>query len=328
VRRRDFITVIAGAAAWPLGARAQQGNGIRRIVLLNPIAASDPEAQPRLSAFLQGLQQLGWIEGRNVHVEARWGVTDSADIRKAAEEAVALSPDVIVVSGSVMLAQVLQLTRSIPIIFVTVADPVGNGYVDSLARPGGNATGFMMMEYGLAAKWLELLKEIAPGITRVAVLRDAAVTASVGQFAVIQSVALSLGVDVSAINLRDDAEIKRAVAGFARSASDGLILTSSNYSAVHRDLIIGLAARYNLPAVYVERLFVTSGGLISYGPNFVDQYRNAASYVDRILKGEKPADLPVQAPTKYELAVNLKTAKTLGLTIPAAVLSRADEVVE
>ena len=328
IGRRQFISVLGGAAPWPLAARAQQGERMRRIGVLDGIAADDPVGEARRAAFLQELQQLGWTDGHNVHIDIRWAAGNAADTRKYAAELVTLAPDVILTGGAAGLGPLLQATRAVPIVFVIVPDPVGAGFVDSLSRPGGNATGFMMFEYSLCGKWLELLKEIAPGVTRAAVLRDPAITAGIGQFAVIQSVAPSVGVDVIPINMVEAAEIERAVAAFARSANGGLILTASALSVVHRDLIITLAARYKLPAVYLERLYVAGGGLISYGPRFIDQYRNAAVYVDRILKGEKPADLPVQAPTKYELAVNLKTAKALGLNVPQAVLSRADEVIE
>src|SRR5208282_6507780 len=311
MRRREFITLLGGAAAWPLAARAQQGERMRRIGVLFGIAADDPTSQAFDAAFVQGLQQLGWTEGRNVHIDARWAAGNAADSRKYAAELVALAPDVILTGGSV--EPLLQATRTVPIVFAAGADPVGSGFVDSLSQPGGNATGFMSFEYSLSGKWLELLKEIAPGVTRAVVLRDPAITAGIGQFAVIQAVAPAVGVDVSAINVRDAAEIERAVTAFARAANGGLIVTESPLSGVHRDLIIALAARYKLPAVYYERYYVAGGGLISYGPTFVDQFRRAAGYVDRILKGEKPADLPVQAPTKYELVINLKTAKALGL---------------
>ena len=301
---------------------------MRRIGVLTPLAADDPDGLARLAAFLQALRQLGWTEGRNVRIDARWSAGNAADTRKYASELVALAPDVILSVGSAPTGPLLQATRAVPIVFAIVPDPVGSGFVDSLSRPGGNATGFVMFEYSLCGKWPELLKEIAPGVTRAAVLRDPAITAGIGQFAVIQSVAPSVGVDVSPINLGAVAEIERGVAAFARSANGGLILTASALSQLHRDLIIALAARYKLPAVYEERDYVAAGGLVSYGSNFLDQYRRAAGYVDRILKGEKPADLPVQVPTKYELAVNLKTAKALGLAIPQAVLARADEVIE
>ena len=300
---------------------------MRRIGVLAGFAADDQVNQAYSAAFLQGLQQLGWTDGRNVHIDIRLGASNAADARKYAAELVALAPDVILSAGAT-IGPLLEATRTVPIVFVIVPDPVGAGIVDSLSRPGGNATGFMLFEYSLCGKWLELLKEIAPGVTRAAVLRDAALTAGIGQFAVIQAVAPAVGVEVSPVGLRDATEIERAVAAFAQSANGGLILTASALSAVHRDLIITLAARYKLPAVYDTRLFVADGGLVSYGPNFVDQFRRAAGYVDRIFKGAKPADLPVQAPTKYELIINLKTAKALGLTVPQSILARADEVVE
>jgi putative ABC transport system substrate-binding protein len=328
MKRREFITVLCGAAAWPMTARAQQPERVRRIGVLSPLPADQPDDQVRLAAFLKALSQLGWTDGRNVRIEARWSAGDAAITRKYAAELVALAPDVILATGAAGIAEMLQATRSVPIVFVVVPDPVGSGFVESLAQPGGNATGFMQFEYSLSAKWLELLKEIAPGVTRAAVLRDPAISTGIGQFAVIQYVAPSVGVDVRAINLRDAAEIERSVAAFARAPNGGLILTAGALSAVHRDLIISLAARFKLPATYQERAYVAAGGLVSYGANFVDQYRRAAGYVDRILKGEKPADLPVQAPTKYELAINLKTAKALGLTVPPALLARADEVIE
>ncbi|MGC1922781.1 MAG: ABC transporter substrate-binding protein, partial [Pseudolabrys sp.] len=280
------------------------------------------------AAFVRGLQQLGWTDGRNIRIDYRWGAGDADNMRKYAAELVALAPDVILASGTASVAPLLQATRTVPIVFVQVTDPVGAGFVDSLAHPGGNATGFLLFEYAISAKWLELLKEIAPRVSRAGVIRDPAQTAGTGQFGVIQSVAPSLGMDVSAINLRDAPEIERGIAAFARSANGGLILTSSALSVVHRDLIVTLAARHKLPAVYYRRQFVTGGGLISYGPDVAEQNRRAAGYVDRILKGEKPADLPVQAPTKYELLVNLKTAKALGLTVPTSLLARADEVIE
>ena len=328
MRRREFITLLGGAAvAWPLTARAQQPERMRRIGVLAPTAPDDAEAQTRFAALRQGLQRFGWIEGRNLQIDARWGAGDAGAIGSAATELAALAPDVIVASGSAAAA-ILQATRTVPIVFVSVPDPVGSGFVESLAQPGGNATGFIMFEYGLSAKWLELLKEIAPSVTRAAVLRDPAIVAGIGQFAVIQSAAPSVGVDVSAINMRDGAEIERAVTAFARRPNGGLILTASALAAIHRDLVVSLAARYKLPAVYITRYFVAGGGLVSYGPDFVDQYRRAAEYVDRILKGEKPADLPVQAPTQYELVINLKTAKALGLDVPETLLARADEVIE
>ena len=328
IGRRQFVSALGGGMiAWPLAARAQQGERMRRIGVLLPVAADDPDPQAFYAAFVQRLEQLGWTDGRNVRIDTRWGAGNAADSRKYATELVALAPDVILAVG-VSVEPLLEATRTVPIVFTIVPDPVGSGFVDSLSRPGGNATGFLMFEYSLCGKWPELLKEIAPGVTRAAVLRDAAVAAGIGQFAVIQSVAPSVGVEVSPVNVRDAAEIERAVAAFARSGHGGLILTASALSVVHRDLIIALAARHKLPAVYHQRLFVAAGGLISYGPNFLDQFRQAAGYVDRILKGEKPADLPVQAPTKYELVINLKTAKALGLTVPQLILARADEVIE
>jgi putative tryptophan/tyrosine transport system substrate-binding protein len=329
MKRREFITLLgAVAAAWPLATRAQQGEQMRRIGVLMSFAADHPESQPRLAAFQQGLQQLGWIDGRNVRIDHYWGGADANRIRKYAAELVALAPDVILANGSVVVAPLLQTTRAVPIVFVYVPDPVGAGFVDSLARPGGNATGFIQSEYGMSAKWLELLKEIAPGMTRAAVIRDPAITAGIGQFGAIQAVAPSVGVEVTPVNVRDAGDIERAVTAFARSSNGGLIVTGSALAQVHGDLIITLAARHKLPAVYFERFFITGGGLISYGPNFVDQFRRAASYVDRILKGEKPANLPVQAPTKYELAINVKTAKALGIEVPTTLLARADEVIE
>ena len=301
---------------------------MRRIGVLLPAAADDPEFQARVGAFLQGLAQLGWTIGRNVRIDTRWATANAADIRRHAAELVALAPDVILAHGASTVGPLLQATRTVPIVFPVVADPVGAGFVDSLARPGGNATGFMTFEYSMSGKWLELLKQIAPGVTRAAVLRDPPSPSGTGQFGVIQAVAPSLRVEVSPVNVRDAGEIERAVAAFARAPNGGLIVTASALATLHRDLIITLAARHKLPAVYFERFFVAAGGLISYGPDFVDQYRRAAGYVDRILKGEKPADLPVQAPTKYELVINLKTAKALGLDVPPTLLARADEVIE
>ena len=329
MRRREFITLLGGAAtAWPLIVRAQQPDRMRRIGVLMGPAADDPDGQARIAALLQGLQQLGWAVGRNVRVDIRWAAGNADDSRRYAAELVALASDVIVANGSISMAPLLQATRSVPIVFVVVPDPVGAGNVDSLARPGGNATGFMSFEYGMSAKWLELLKQVAPGVTRVAVIRDPAITAGAGQFGAIQSVAPSFGVEVSPISARDAPEIERAIAAFAHSSNGGLVVTQSALTTVHRDLIVTLAARHKLPAVYYERHFVAAGGLISYGPDFIDQHRQAATYVDRILKGEKPADLPVQAPTKFELVINLKTAKALGRTVPPQLLSRADEVIE
>jgi putative tryptophan/tyrosine transport system substrate-binding protein len=328
MRRREFLGVLGGAATWPFAARAQQGERVRRICVLLPAAASEPEVQTRLIAFVQGLAQLGWIVGQNVRIDTRWATTSAGEIRRHAAELVALAPDVILAHGASTVGPLLQASRSVPVVFPVVGDPVGAGFVDSLARPGGNATGFSVNEYSIGGKMLELLKEIAPDLIRVAVLRDPATPSGVAQFGVIQAVAPSLRVEVNPVNMRDAVEIERAVAVFARASNGGLIVTGSGPAAFHRDLIVTLAARHKLPAIYFERTFVATGGLISYGTDWVDQYRRAAGYVDRILKGEKPADLPVQAPTKYELVINLKTAKALGLTVPPSVLARADEVIE
>jgi putative ABC transport system substrate-binding protein len=326
--RREFVTLLSGAAAWPLAARAQQAGNKRRIGVLMNRAADDPEGQARLVAFQQALQQLGWSDGRNMWMDIRWGENDIDRERRYAAELVALAPDVILAGGGVSVAALQHVTRTLPIVFAVVGDPVGIGLVDSLARPGGNVTGFMNFEYSLSGKWLELLKQTAPRVTRAAVLRNPAIPAGIGQFSVIQAVAPSLGVDVSPIGVHDLGEIERAVAAFGRAADGGLIVTTSALVSVPRDRIIALAARHKLPAVYPYRYMVTGGGLVSYGPDQVDQFKRAAGYVDRILKGEKAADLPVQAPTKYELAINLKTAKALGLEIPATLLARADEVIE
>jgi ABC-type uncharacterized transport system substrate-binding protein len=329
MRRREFIKIVGGTAAtWPIAARAQPGERMRRIGMLLPGAADDLDYQARVGAFLQALALLGWTIGRNVRIDIRWAGANDAEIRRHAAELVALAPDVILAQGGRTVGPLLQATRTVPIVFPIVADPVGAGYVDSLAQPGGNATGFMNFEYSLAGKWLELLKEIAPGVARVAVLRDAAIPSGPAQFGVIQAVAPSLRVEVSPLNMREAGEIERAVTAFARSANGGLIVTGSGPAFVHRDLIFTLAARHKLPAVYFERSFVAAGGLMSYGADFADQYRRAAGYVDRILKGEAPANLPVQAPTKYDLIINLKTASALGLTVPPALLARADEVIE
>jgi putative tryptophan/tyrosine transport system substrate-binding protein len=329
VRRRDFIKVVAGSAAtWPLAARAEQPERMRRIGILLAATADDAEFQAWVGAFLQALALLGWTIGRNVRIDTRWATANAGEIRRHAAELATLAPDVILAHGASTVGPLLQATRTVPIVFPVAGDPVGAGFVDSLARPGGNATGFMSTEYSMGGKWLELLKQIAPSMTRAAVLRDATQGSGTSQFAAIQSVAPSLSVEVNPLNMRDAAEIERAVAAFARAPGGGLIVTAGAASTRHRDLSIALAARHKLPAVYYERLFVTAGGLISYGPDFVDQYRRAASYVDRILKGEKPADLPVQAPNKYQLVINLKTAKGLGLAIPPSVLARADEVIE
>jgi putative ABC transport system substrate-binding protein len=328
MRRREFITLAGGAVAWPLAARAQQPERMRRIGVLLPGTANDAEYQARMVAFLQGLQQLGWSEGRNVRIDTRWAAGDANLIRNYAAELIALAPDVILAPGNTTVGPLLQATRAVPIVFTTLLDPVGAGFVESLARPGGNATGFIAFEYGLSGKWLELLKQIAPSLTRVAILRDPTTAAGIGQFAAIQSVAPSLSVEVNPVNMRDAGEIERAVTDFARSPNGGLIVTAGAGSAIHGDLIITLAARHKLPAVYGDRHFVTGGGLISYGPDRVDQYRQAAGYIDRILKGDKPGDMPVQAPTKYGLAINLKTAKALSLAVPPSLLASADEVIE
>ena len=329
MKRREFLTLLGGtAAAWPLAARAQQGERMRRIGVLTNLVADDPEAQARVGAFLQGLQELGWAVGRNMRIEYRWGAGDADRTRGYAAELVALAPDVILTSGASALAPLLQATRSVPVVFAQVPDPVGAGFVNSLARPGGNTTGFITYEYGLSGKWLELLTQIAPSVTRAAVIRDPAVSAGTDQWGAIQAVAPSVRVLVSPVNVRDAGEIERDVAAFAHGSNSGLIVTASALAIRHRNLIVTLAARHRLPAVYYQRGFVTGGGLISYGPDFIDQYRRAAGYVDRILKGEKPSELPVQAPTKYELVINLKTAKALGLEVPPTLLSRADEVIE
>jgi putative tryptophan/tyrosine transport system substrate-binding protein len=327
MRRRDFIAGLGSTAAWPVAVRAQQGQRIRRIGLLQGLGADDPIAQANNAAFLQGLRQLGWTDGRNVQFDFRFAAGNAADMSKYAEELVALAPDVILAVATAV-GPLLQATRTVPIVFTIVPDPVGAGFVESLSRPGGNATGLLMFEYSLCGKWPQLLKEIAPSVTRAAVLRDSTDPSGIGQFAVIQSVAPAVGVEVRPINARDAAEIERAVATFAQTANGGLIVTTSAALVVHRDPIVAFAAQHKLPAVYSERFFVAAGGLISYGPNFRDQFRRAAGYVDRILKGEKPADLPVEAPTKYELVINLKTAKALGLAIPQSILARADEVIE
>jgi putative ABC transport system substrate-binding protein len=329
IGRRRFLATLGGAAAaWPLAARAQQGERVRRIGVLINTAADDAAGQARLIAFVQGLAQSGWITGRNIRIETRWTKSDTEDIRKYAAELVALAPDVILASGTSTVGPLLRLTRTVPIVFPLATDPVAAGLVESLARPGGNATGFMSFEIGVSAKWLELLKEIAPGVKRAAVLRTLATAAGPGQFGVIQALAPTLGVELRPIDTRDAGEIERAVVAFASEPNSGLIATTGGGVLRHRDLIIALAARHRLPAVYSSRYFVTDGGLISYGPDSIDQYRRAAGYVDRILKGEKPADLPVQAPTRYELVINLKTAKALGLEVPPTVLARADEVIE
>jgi putative tryptophan/tyrosine transport system substrate-binding protein len=328
VNRRELIVGLGGAAAWPLAARAQQGGRMRRIGVFLPSAASDPESMSRNTALSQGLQELGWTDGRNVRIEFRWGEGHAAQYRKIAAELVALAPDVVVAHGTLAVSALQRTTHSVPIVFVQVTDPVGGGIVESLARPGGNATGFAAPEFVTSGKYLELLKEITPQLTRAAVTRDPTNIAGTGQFAAIQTVASSLGMELRPVDVRDVDEIERALGAFARQPNGGLIVTASAPAQLHRDSIITLAARHHLPAVYPYRFFVAGGGLISYGVDTVDQYRRAASYVDRILKGEKPGDLPVQAPTKYELVINLKTAKALGLDVPPTLLARADEVIE
>jgi ABC-type uncharacterized transport system substrate-binding protein len=329
MRRREFIKVVVGsAAAWPLAARAQRVDQVRRIGWLTTANEDNVETKLRLAAFIGALQQFGWIDGRNVRIDLRASGGDIAMTRRYATELVALGADVILATGSLPASSMLEATRTVPIVFALVVDPVGAGIVDSLARPGGNATGFMLFEYTLSAKWPELLKQVAPSVTRVAVPRDPTATAGIGQFAVIQALAPSVGLEVSPINVRDPGEIERAMAVFAQTANGGLIVTAGPGSLIHRDLLIALARRHRLPAVYFDRFFVSVGGLISYGANVIDQYRHAAGYVDRILKGEKPGDLPVQAPNKYELVINQKTAKALDLTISPSLLARADEVIE
>ena len=329
LKRREFIMLLGGAAAsWPLAASAQQEGRVRRIGVLLSFAADDPEALASVGAFLQGLQQLGWTDGRNVRIDYRMTAGDADRSRRYAAELVALAPDVILAMGISTVGPLLQANRTVPIVFANVIDPVGAGFVASMARPGGNTTGFTNYEYGMSAKWLELLKQIAPRVTRVAVMRDPSLTSGTAMLAAIQAVAPSFGVELSPVDVRDAGEIERAITAFARSPNGGLIVTGSGPATTHRDLIVTLAARHKLPAVYFVRLFVTAGGLISYGPDYLDLSRRAAGYIDRILKGEKPAYLPVQAPTKYELAINLKTAKALGLTVPDTLLARADEVIE
>jgi putative tryptophan/tyrosine transport system substrate-binding protein len=329
MRRRDFITLLGGAAAaWPLAARAQTRDRLRSIGMLLPATADDASFQARVGAFLQGLQQSGWTIGRNVRIDTRWATANADGIRRHAAELAALAPDVILAHGASTVRLLLQATRTVPIVFPVVADPVGAGFVDSLARPGGNVTGFMTFEYSIGGKRLELLKQIAPSVTRAAVLRDATQGSGTSEFAAIQAVAPSLRVEVNPVNMRDAGEIERAVAAFARSSNGGLIVTASGSAIVHRELIITMAVRHKLPAIYFQRFFVNAGGLVSYAPDPIDPHRHAAGYVDRILKGEKPADLPVQTPTKYELIINLKTAKALGLTVPQSLLARADEVIE
>jgi len=329
MKRRAFITLLGGAAAWPLAARGEQGERMRRIGIVTSVLETDADAQARYAVLRQALQQLGWTEGRNIQFDHRFGSAGDSDVvRRHAQELVALAPDLVVASGSQNVAALQQVSRTVPIVFLGIVDPVGAGFVASLARPGGSTTGFTPFEYGMGGKWLELLKQIAPGMTQAAVLRDPSITAGVGQFAAIQSVAPLLGVELRPIDVRDAGEIERAVAAFAVRSHGLLIVTLTGLTIRHRDLISTLAARHRLPAVYSYRYFATSGGLMAYGPNPIEEYRQAAGYVDRILKGEKPADLPLQAPTKYDLVINLKTAKALGLEVPPTLLARADEVIE
>jgi len=326
MQRRQFVALLGGAVTWPLAARAQQDQRVRRIGVLSALAEDDPESLVRRPAFEQALKALGWTNGTNLRIDYRWAATDAERIRKLVAEIIALEPDVILTSGS-LVPLMMQATRTIPIVFVQVIDPVGSGFVKSLARPGGNVTGFTIFEFSLAGKWVELLKQIAPYVTRAAVIRDPTRGYGIGQFAVVQAVAPSLGMELSPINALDVSEMESEIAAFAGSPNGGLVVTLGG-TAIHRDLIIALAAKHQLPAVYPQRYFVSAGGLISYGPDTIDQYRRAAVYIDRIFKGEKPADLPVQTPTKYNLAINLKTAKSLGLAVPHAMLTRADEVIE
>ena len=327
--RRSFITLVGGAAvAWPVGARAQQGERVRCVGILQNFPENDPVASVLNATFLKELRRSGWAVGNNIRIETRWAGNRSEDIRRHVAELVALTPDVILANGTSTLGPLLQVSRTIPIVFVQVTDPVGSGYVESLAKPGGNATGFSTSEYGVSGKWLEVLKQIAPSVTRAGVVRNPAVPSGSGQFGAIQAVAPYLRMEVTPIDVRDPAEMERTVAAFAGSPNGGLIITANGAAVVHRSLIIAMAARHKLPTVYWQRHFVEAGGLVSYGDDGTDQYRRAAGYVDRILKGEKPSDLPVQAPTKFETVINLKTAKALGLEIPPTILARADEVIE
>ena len=328
MRRREFITLLGGSAVWPSAARAQQSRRMRRVGALMPFAANDPQAQERNAALLQGLQQLGWTVGQNIQIDYRWsGGTEDAT-QKYAAELVSLAPDVIFASGSAAAGPLRRATRTVPIVFTNVIDPVGSGFVESLARPGGNITGFTPYEYSIGGKWLELLKEIAPNVTRAAVLRDPTISTGLGLWAAIQSVSRVVAIEVSPVNMSDAGEIERSLAAFARSPNGGLIMTGSGLAVVHRDLTIALAARHRLPAVYYDRYFAVAGGLISYGPNIVGEFRRAAGYVDRILRGEKPADLPVQVATKHDLVINLKTAKALSISVSPTLLARADEVID
>ena len=328
LKRREFIILVSSAATLPLAAKAQQAGGIRRIGVLMGLAADDPESQARLAAFAQGLQQLGWTIGQNLQIDYRWGAGNIDNMRKHATELVALAPEVILAHSSAAVAPLLAASRSVPVVFTLVADPVGAGFVNSLARPGGNVTGVTNFEYSMSGKWLELLKEIAPHVKQAAVLRESAIAAGPGQFGAIQTAAPTLGVDVRPVDVHDAHQIERDITAFAQHSNAGLIVTGSPAASVHRDLIIGLSARHRLPAVYNSGFYANSGGLLAYGPDFIDQFRRAAGYVDRILKGEKPAELPVQAPTKYKLVINLKTAKALSLTVPPTLLARADELIE
>jgi putative tryptophan/tyrosine transport system substrate-binding protein len=327
MERREFIAGLGSAAAWPVAVGAQQP-AMRRIGVVMNLAADDAEVQARLAPFLQGLQELGWTVGRNVRIDYRWGGGDPDRIGKFAAELVALAPDVILASGGTTVGPLQQVTRTVPIVFVNVTDPVGSGFVASLGRPGGNATGFTLHEYSISGKWLELLKQIAPGVTRVVILRDAGLTSGGGQLGSLQGAAQSAGMELRPVGVREADEMERGIAAFAGMPNSGLIVTSSSFANFHRELIISLAAKYQLPAVYFARQFVAGGGLISFGPDLLDEYRNAAGYISRVLKGEKPADLPVQAPTKFELVINLKTAKSLGITIPETLLATADEVIQ
>jgi putative ABC transport system substrate-binding protein len=328
VKRRTFISLLGSAVAWPLAARAQQPGRLRRIGVLTPFAADDAEGHARLTAFAQALQQSGWTVGQNVQIDYRWGPGNAETMRKYAADLVALAPDVILATSSAAVAPLLEVSRTVPIVFAGIADAVGAGYVESLARPGGNATGFTIYEYSISGKWLELLKEAAPRVTRMAVLRESGIAAGPGQFGAIQALAPSLGVEVRAVEVRDAGDVERALTAFAQGSDGGMIVVGSPAATIQRGLIIALAAKHRLPAIYNSRFWAVAGGLISYGSDFLDQHRRAAGYVDRILKGEKPADLPVQAPTKYELVINVKTAKALGLTVPTTLLARADEVIE
>ena len=328
LKRREFMTLLGAATAWPLSVRAQQSDRMRQIGVLMAHAGDDPQVQARIAAFQQALATLGWSDGRNIRIDMRAAGGNAEALRKYATELLALAPDVLVAFGSAPTDYLLQATRTAPIVFTIVVDPLGAGFVNNLARPGGNATGFMLFEYSLSGKWLDLLKQIAPDMRRVAVIRDPSIASGTGQFGAIQSAAPSLGIEASPVNVRDASDIERDLTAFARSLNGGVIVTSSPEASRHRDLIIALVAKHRLPAIYAGSYFVAEGGLISYGPDYVDQYRRAAAYVDRILKGEKPADMPVQAPTKYELSINLKTAKSLGVAMPASLLARADEVIE